>query len=61
MTGFEPRTSGINSDRSTNLATTTAQYTFKVTRLLDNIPRITTFIDLMQIPFLGTMHNEQIY
>ena len=27
MTGFEPRTSGIGSDRSTNWATTTAQYT----------------------------------
>ena len=25
MTGFEPRTSGIESDRSTNWATTTAQ------------------------------------
>ena len=25
MTGFEPRTSGIGSDRSTNWATTTAQ------------------------------------
>ena len=25
MTGFEPRTSGIGSDCSTNLATTTAQ------------------------------------
>ena len=25
MTGFEPRTFGIGSDRSTNLATTTAQ------------------------------------
>ena len=25
MTGFEPRTSGIASDRSTNWATTTAQ------------------------------------
>ena len=27
MTGFEPRTSGIGSDRSTNWATTTAQPT----------------------------------
>ena len=26
MTGFEPRTSGIGSDRYTNWATTTAQY-----------------------------------
>ena len=26
MTGFEPRTSGIGSDRSTNCATTTAQF-----------------------------------
>ena len=26
MTGFEPRTSGIGSDRSTNWATTTAQH-----------------------------------
>ena len=25
MTGFEPRTSGIGSDRTTNWATTTAQ------------------------------------
>ena len=26
MTGFEPRTSGIGSDRSTNWATTTARF-----------------------------------
>ena len=28
MTGFEPRTSGIESDRSTNWATTTSQFSF---------------------------------
>ena len=28
MTGFEPRTSGIGSDRSTNWATTTAAHIF---------------------------------
>ena len=28
MTGFEPRTSGIGSDRSTNWATTTANYLY---------------------------------
>ena len=26
MTGFEPQTSGVGSDRSTNCATTTALY-----------------------------------
>ena len=30
MTGFEPRTSGIESDHSTNWATTTAQFLLKI-------------------------------
>ena len=40
MTGFEPRTSGIGSDRSTNWATTTAlgllllQYVIKIFKFL---------------------------
>ena len=45
MTGFEPRTSGIGSNRSTNWATTTAQLSkclFRINRLsidrLDNRP-----------------------
>ena len=35
MTGFEPRTSGIGSDRSTNWATTTAQQDSKFTAIFD--------------------------
>ena len=35
MTGFEPRTSGVGSDRSTNWATTTAQ----MLRVKCDIPR----------------------
>ena len=31
MTVFEPRTSGVGSDRSTNCATTTAQSSINVT------------------------------
>ena len=33
MTGFEPLTTGIGSDRSTNWATTTAQIYFIVTTI----------------------------
>ena len=34
MTGFEPRTSGIGSDRSTNWSTTTASsYSFTYTKI----------------------------
>ena len=36
MTGFEPRTSGVGSDRSTNCATTTAHLIKLIWRNLKN-------------------------
>ena len=37
MTGFEPRTSGIGSNRSTNWATTTAQGIQKLSIIFQNL------------------------
>ena len=47
MTGVEPRTSGIESDRSTNWATTTSPYLIVYNN--ENLPKRNFFLSKLEI------------